>query len=77
MKVLTNEPDPKVVQMLEETLARAKVGEILSIAIVYVDDSTNLARILDHARPRDRLTLVGALDVCQDRIKARLKITEK
>lgn len=76
MKILANEPDPEVIQMLELVLARAKAGEILSIALVYVDDSTNLARIHDRARPRDRLTLVGALSVCQDRLKSRLGITE-
>lgn len=77
MKVLTNEPNPEVIEVLERALERAKTGEILSVAVVYIDASPHLGAFDWWTRSNDRLTLTGALSLCADRIKAGCKISHR
>jgi len=77
MEVLKNEPNPEVVTVLERALERAKRGEILSVAVVYTDDSPSLGGFDWWTRARDRLVLVGTLSLCGDRVKAGCEITHR
>ena len=69
------DPTPEVVELLKLLLARAENGELLSVAVAYVDDSTTLASYNYWARGKDRLVLVGVLDLCKDDVKSGVKIS--
>lgn len=68
------EPTPEVVKLLSRLLLRAESGELLSVAVAYVDDSVSLASYNYWARGKDRLVLVGVLDLCKDDVKSGVAI---
>lgn len=69
LTTIKHEPNAAAIAVLTRILAMAERGEILSVAVAYVDDSEYVARYSYRTRARDRLTLVGALSLCEDDIK--------
>ena len=77
IREVKNKPVPEVVNLLEEMLDSAKRGEILSVAVAYIDDSKHQGSCRYQARDRDILTLAGALDVCKDVVKSLLNVSDR
>jgi hypothetical protein len=65
-----NEPDPKIIALLNRVLKRAEKGEILSVAVAYVDTSPRWGSYTMWMRHKDELILASLLDICRDKVKS-------
>lgn len=74
---IEKDPNPEIVIFLEGLLIRARRGELLSIAVGYIDDSKNSGKCNHRFRPSDLLTLIGVVDVLKSQLKASVVTTQQ